>query len=45
MFMETVTGATKEEIDASIEKAKELTQKAKEQMGVTSTPAPKKSFG
>lgn len=42
MFMETVTGATKEEIDASIEKAKELTQKAKEQMGVTSTPAPKK---
>lgn len=43
MFMETVTGATKEEIDASIEKAKELTQKAKEQMGVTSTPAPKKN--
>ena len=43
MFMETVTGATKEEIDVSIEKAKELTQKAKEQMGVTSTPAPKKN--
>lgn len=45
MFMETVTGATKEEIDASIEKAKELTQKAKEQMGVVNTPTPKNPSG
>lgn len=37
MFLDTVSGETKEDIDASIQKAIEMTNKAKEELGATSS--------
>lgn len=41
VFADTISGTTTEEVDASIQKAIELTNQAKEQLGISNNPAPK----